>query len=276
MIAKLCTHASTRERAIDGMAAALDGFFIEGVENNVPFLTAIMRHKRFRDGKLTTGFIAEEYPDGFHGAPLGKDDEKLFALAALAVQLTLAQRATRISNQFDGPPRAGDHFVVALGENSVEAKHVHLAAGRLKAQLGSRAVEADVVWEPGQPILRLRSGDVAATFKVHRRAGGWLLEHGGARLTCAVRAPSAAALAALMPKKKAADTSKFLLCPMPGLVVSVNVKEGQEVKAGETLAVVEAMKMENVLLAERDGVVKSIKAKKGDSLAVDDVILEFA
>jgi len=276
MIAKLCTHAATRLAAIVGMATALDAFYIEGVENNVPFLTAIMRHQRFRDGRLTTGFIAEEYADGFHGTPFGKDDEKLFALAALGVQLTLAGRATRISNQFDGPPHAGDQFVIALGKTKVEAKHVHLTKRHLKAQLDNRAAEAEIAWSPGQPVLRLKSGDTEAAFKLHRLSAGWLLDHGGVRLVCTVRAPHAAELAAHMPVKRAADMSKFLLCPMPGLVVSVNVAMGQEVKAGETLAVVEAMKMENVLRAERDGTVKSIKAKKGDSLAVDDVILEFA
>jgi propionyl-CoA carboxylase alpha chain len=276
MIAKLCTHASTREAAIEGMADALDAFYIDGVENNVPFLTAIMRHKRFRAGQLTTGFIAEEYPDGFHGAPLAKDDEKLFALAALAVHLILAQRAMHISNQFDGPPRAGDQFTLMLGLAKIDAKHVHFANGHLKADLNNRTADAEIAWSPGQLVLRMTSGDDEAAFRVRRTAGGWLLEHGGVRLICTVRAPEAAALAALMPVKRAADMSKFLLCPMPGLVVSVNVTAGQEVKAGETLAVVEAMKMENVLRAERDGTVKKIQAKKGDSLAVDDVILEFA
>ena len=276
MIAKLCTHAPTREEAIDAMASALDAFAIEGVENNIPFLAAIMHNARFRKGRLSTGFIAEEFPDGFHGAPLEKADEQLFALAALGVHLTLAQRAARISNQFDGPPQPGSNFILILGGKKIEAKDAGLANGRVKTRLDGRAAEAEIVWSPGQPILRLRSGDTAATFKLRRMPGGWLVERGGVRLPCAARTPSAAALASLMLFKRPADTSKFLLCPMPGLVVSVNVAAGQEVKAGETLAVVEAMKMENVLRAERDGTVKAITAKKGDSLAVDDVILEFA
>ncbi len=276
MIAKLCTHARTRGKAIDAMATALDAFEIEGVENNIPFLAAIMRNERFRKGQLSTGFIAEEYAQGFHGAPLEKADEKFFALAALGAYLMLAQRAARISNQFDGPPQPGSNFALVLGGKTIEAKDAGLANGRVKARLDGRAAEAEIMWSPGKPILRLRSGDTVAIFKLRRMPGGWLVGHGGVRLPCAVRTPSAAALALLMLFKRPADTSKFLLCPMPGLVVSVNVAVGQEVKAGETLAVVEAMKMENVLRAERDGSVKAIQAKKGDSLAVDDVILEFA
>ena len=276
MIAKLCTHAPERGSAIDAMSDALDAFGIEGVENNIPFLAAIMRLPRFREGRLSTELIAEEYPDGFHGVPLGKADEQLFALTALGAHLTLAHRASCISDQFDGAPQPGNHFILMLGDNKIEAKDVSLTKGRVKARLWGRAVDGEIIWAPGNPIVRLRHGDSEALFKLRRTPGGLLLERGGVRLPCMVLAPQAAVLASLMLLKRPADMSKFLLCPMPGLVVTINVAVGQEVKAGETLAVVEAMKMENVLRAERDGTVKAILAKKGDNLAVDDVILEFA
>ncbi|MGQ0742677.1 MAG: acetyl-CoA carboxylase biotin carboxylase subunit [Alphaproteobacteria bacterium] len=275
LIAKLCTHAPTRDAAISTMGSALDAFVVEGVENNILFLGAIMRHRRFREGRISTGFIAEEYPDGFYGRPLEKGEEQRFALAALGVRLTLAARAAGISGQFDGPPKVSPDFVVSLGEVRVEAKTAKLEDGKVHARLAGRAREAGVAWTPGSPVLTLTEGGQAFCFRVKHGAGGLTLEHGGARLACSVRPPGAAALAPLMLRKRTADTSKALRCPMPGLVVSVNVVEGQEVKAGETLAVIEAMKMENVLSAERDAAVKTIRVKKGDSLAVDDVILEF-
>jgi propionyl-CoA carboxylase alpha chain len=276
MIAKLCAHAPSRDAAIAAMGAALDAFVVEGVENNILFLAAIMRHPRFRAGAISTGFIAEEFPGGFHGRPLDKTEEKHFALAALGVHLTLAARAARISGQFDGLPRPEPNFAVTLGANTLEVKQVSLANGRVRARIAAKEVEAAFDWTPGLPILRVGEGRAARLFRVRWLSGALTLEHGGARAACAVRPPHIAALAAQMPRKKTTDTSKELRCPMPGLVVSVSVADGQEVKAGETLAVVEAMKMENVLSAERDAVVKKVYVKKGDSLAVDDVILAFA
>jgi propionyl-CoA carboxylase alpha subunit len=247
MIAKLCTHAATREKAVDAMQAALDEFRIEGIRHNIAFLNAIMHNGRFRDGRLTTAFIAEEYPDGFHGRPLDAAAKKFFASAALAATMIRSARG-------GGPPLEPADYVIALDGEAVKAG------------------PANVSWRPGDPLMQV--GERAV--QIAPAPGGWRLAQGGMQTLAVVRTAHAAELAALMPKKAKADTSKLLLCPMPGLVVSVNVQSGQEVKAGETLAVVEAMKMENVLTAEQDVTVTKINARKGDSLGLDDVIMEFA
>jgi propionyl-CoA carboxylase alpha chain len=276
MIAKLCAHAPTRERAISVLGEALDEFRIEGINHNVDFLAAIMHSDRFRSGRLSTAFIAEEYPNGFHGRPLDAALERRFIAAALVVKLTRTMRAGEISGALNGPHRVSRDCVATLGECSFPVSDAYVDAGRLFARIDGKPYAAATDWQLGQPIVHLREKEAEFAFQFSRAAGGYRLSHGGARALVSLRSPESAKLAELMLRKQAADTSKMLICPMPGLVVSVNVVEGQEVKSGEPLAVVEAMKMENVLTAERDGTVKKIKAKKGDSLALDDVILEFA
>ena len=276
MIAKLCTHAPTRLAAIDAMAAALDEFQISGISHNIPFLNAIMHNARFREGRLTTGFIAEDFPDGFHGAPLTDELRRRFAAAAIAAKLVRTARAAKVSGALNGALPLPHSFAVTIGDRTIKADDAHLHHQQFRAHLDGAPYEATVRWHPGETILHLDDKSGRAAIQIARVQGGYALSHGGVRLVASVRSARAAELAALMPKKSASDTSKHLLCPMPGLVVSVNVKEGQEVKAGESLAVVEAMKMENVLTAERDATVSKINAKKGDSLAVDDVIMEFA
>jgi propionyl-CoA carboxylase alpha chain len=276
MIAKLCTHGLSRDAAVNAMGEALDEFYIEGINHNIPFLAAIMHNDRFRQGRLSTGFIAEEFPDGFHGRSLDESTLRRFAAVATAVKLVRTQRASRVSGQLDGalvPPRT---FVVALCEQEVEVREASLEGEEFRAQIEGKDYSGRIAWRIGQRILRLEDEGGVAAINVSREAGGYRLNHAGIEVVASVRVPTIARLARLMPKKAPPDTSKFLLCPMPGLVVSINVSEGSEVKAGETLAVVEAMKMENVLTAERDGVVKKINVGKGDSLALDDVILEFA
>ncbi|HEY2886480.1 MAG TPA: acetyl/propionyl/methylcrotonyl-CoA carboxylase subunit alpha [Rhizomicrobium sp.] len=276
MIAKLCTHAPTRLAAIDAMAVALDRFRIEGIHHNIAFLTAIMHNKRFREGRLTTAFIAEEFPDGFHGQPLDNESRRSFVAAAVAARLVRALRASGISGTMNGAHKVASEFVVALDGQDFNVTGANLAAGNLHLLINGKPFRAITEWQPGQPIMVLSTTSGDYTIQLTRVQGGYKLGQGGRTVTAVVRSPEAAALAALMPKKVAADTSKMLICPMPGLIVSVNVAVGQDVKAGETLAVVEAMKMENVLVAERDGTIKKINAAKGDSLALDDVILEFA
>ena len=276
MIAKLCTHAPTRLAAIDAMAVALDRFRIEGIHHNIAFLTAIMHNKRFREGRLTTAFIAEEFPDGFHGQPLDNESRRSFVAAAVAARLVRTLRASGISGTMNGAHKVASEFVVALDGQDFNVTGANLAAGNLHLLINGKPFRAITEWQPGQPIMVLSTTSGDYTIQLTRVQGGYKLGQGGRTVTAVVRSPEAAALAALMPKKVAADTSKMLICPMPGLIVSVNVAVGQDVKAGETLAVVEAMKMENVLVAERDGTIKKINAAKGDSLALDDVILEFA
>jgi propionyl-CoA carboxylase alpha chain len=276
MIAKLCTHAPARDKAIDAMAAALDEFRIEGINHNIAFLTAIMHNARFRSGKITTAFIAEEYPDGFHGRATDKAMEHRFIATAVAAKLMRTGRAARISGTLNGAHRAAESFTASIGHKNYAITHAHLHDGRVHLHVDGEIYSAGVKWHLGDPVMHLREKDGEYAVQISRLAGSYRVRQGGAAATITVRSPHAADLAALMPVKVAADTSKFLLCPMPGLVVSVNVQEGQDVKAGESLAVIEAMKMENVLTAERDGKIKKVNAKKGDSLALDDVILEFA
>ena len=276
MIAKLCTHAPTRLEAIDAMAQALDEFRIEGINHNIAFLTAIMHNERFRSGSLTTAFIAEEFPDGFHGRPLDEGDKRRFVAAAIAARLTRGLRASGITGTLNGVHRLASDFAVTLDGEAFAITHANLAAGNLSLAIDGKPYDAMTDWVPGQPIMHLAGGDGEHAIQISRIQSGYRLGQGGRTVTAVVRSPQAARFAALMPEKVAADTSKMLLCPMPGLIVSVNVTVGQDVKAGETLAVVEAMKMENVLTAERDGTIAKINAAKGDSLALDDVILEFA
>ncbi|HUB86181.1 MAG TPA: biotin/lipoyl-containing protein, partial [Rhizomicrobium sp.] len=276
MIAKLCTHAPTRLEAIDAMAAALDEFRIEGINHNIAFLTAIMHNAKFRSGKITTAFIAEEYPEGFHGVPMDKAMEHRFVAAAVAAKLVRTARAGAISGALNGPHRAAADFTATMNGKNFAVTDAHIHQGKLFLRIDGTPFDAATDWHTGDPVMHLRTQDREYAIQIARLAGGNRLRQGGAQAVVTVRSPSAAKLAALMPVKVAADTSKFLLCPMPGLIVSVNVKEGQEVKAGESLAIVEAMKMENVLTAERDATVKKVNARKGDSMALDDVILEFA
>jgi propionyl-CoA carboxylase alpha chain len=276
MIAKLCTHAATREAAIDAMADALDRFRIEGISHNIAFLTAIMHNARFRSGKITTAFIAEEFPDGFHGLPLTDADTLRFVAAASAARLVRALRASGISGTMNGAYKIGNHFVVTLDGHGYEVTNANLAAGNLSLHIDGKPYGALTDWLPGQPIMMLSGTDGDHAIQIERAQGGYKLGQGGRTVTAIVRSPLGARLAGLMPVKVAPDTSKLLLCPMPGLVVSINVAEGQHVEPGETLAVVEAMKMENVLKAERKGTIKKINAAKGDSLAVDEIIMEFA
>jgi propionyl-CoA carboxylase alpha chain len=275
MIAKLCTHAPTRLKAIDAMADALDNFRIEGINHNITFLSAIMHAERFREGRLTTAYIAEEYPDGFHGRAIDRELSKRFAAAAVVAKLKRTARASRISGTLNGARPAPADFAVTIGGERLKVSEARMEDGRLSLALDGEPFAAQTDWAPGEPVMRLRESGAEHAIQIRRAPGGYQLLQGGSRAVVTVRSPEAAALAELMPKKVPADTSKMLLCPMPGLVVSINVSEEQEVKTGEPLAVVEAMKMENVLLAERDGRIKKINVKKGDNLALDDVILEF-
>ena len=279
MIAKLVTHASTRAAAITAQSDALDRFVIDGIRHNVPFLAALMAHPRWQAGKLSTGFIAEEFPGGFHTqVPEGETGEVLAAVAA-AIDHVLGERKRRISGQLDGRSVTREsQRAVWLGDREVklEVKRengvINVRFDRVKS--AARKLHSD--WKPGEALWIGTIDDRHVAVQVIRGIpNGFALSYRGVGTRAYVYTEREAGYARLMPPRKVSDTGKQVLCPMPGLVVSIAVKEGQEVKAGETVAVVEAMKMENVLRAEIDGTVKKINAKPGDSLAVDAVILEF-
>jgi propionyl-CoA carboxylase alpha chain len=279
MIAKLVTHGPTRKEAIVAQADALDAFTIEGFRHNIPFLSALMQRKRWQEGRLSTAFLAEEFPQGFH--PIQPEGETARVLAAVvaAIDHVLGERKRRISGQRPGrvvtreqqrTVRLGDREIVLDITRDGETLAVSFVDGGKKPHVLASA------WKPGEPLWAGTFDGRPIAVQVRPVLNGFDLSHRGAETRAYVYTEREAAAARLMPTKKVVDSGKSVRCPMPGLVVSIAVAEGQEIKAGETLAVVEAMKMENVLRAERDGVVKKIFAKKGDSLAVDAIILEFA
>jgi len=279
MIAKLVTHAPTRNAAIAAQSDALDSFVVDGIRHNIPFLAALMAHPRWQAGKLSTGFIAEEFPNGFHAhAPEGQPADVLAAVAA-AIDHVLGERKRRISGQLSG------RSVTRESQRAVwlSRREIKLEVGRENDVINVRFNQTKTAvrklrsnWKPGDLVWNGTIDDHPIAVQIRTVANGFALTYRGIETKAFVYTEREAGYARLMPLKKLADTGKRILCPMPGLVVSIAVKEGQEVKAGETVAVVEAMKMENVLRAEIDGTVKKINAKPGESLAVDAVILEFA
>ncbi|MEX3009771.1 acetyl-CoA carboxylase biotin carboxylase subunit [Hoeflea sp. TYP-13] len=275
MIAKLCTWAEDRNTAVEKMSDALDHFEVEGIGHNIPFLSAVMDHDRFRSGNITTAFIAEEYPDGFHGVEV--DCQMSKDLSAVAVVLDAIERergASASKDRFENGAansgktvrldrentraileRDGAEYVVTIGEGSPQ---------RLLTD-----------WQPGDTLAKVSIDGLPTAFKVDPVPGGYRLRHRGVDQKVQVLSNRVAELAALMPEKLPPDTSNMLLCPMPGLVVALHVEEGAQVQEGQALAIVEAMKMENVLRAERSAKVAKIPVGVGDSLAVDEVIMEF-
>ena len=276
MIAKLCTWGATRDAAIEEMRLALDTFEVEGIGHNLPFVAAVMDHPRFTSGNITTAFIAEEYPEGFKGAALPASELARVAAAAAAMNRVAEIRISRISGTMDNHTRkVGNDWVVTLDHHEFG---VHVAAdptGSTVTVEGGQTFRIKSDWKPGQTLARIHINGEIMVIKVGQVPMGYRMRLRGADLKVYVRTPRAAELAKLMIEKAPPDTSKFLLCPMPGLLVKLAVAEGDEVEEGQTLATVEAMKMENNLKAERSGVVKKVKAAAGTSLKVDDVILEF-
>lgn len=276
MIAKLCTWAPTRAEAIEVMRNALDSFEVEGIGHNLPFLSAVMDHERFTSGNMTTAFIAEEYPEGFEGVELGDADLRRIAAATAAMNRVAEIRRARISGRLDNHERhVGESWNVALQGQSYD---VTIAADRdgstVRFEDGAELrVSGD--WTPGDQLATMDVDGAPLVLKVGKISGGFRIRSRGADLKVHVRTPRQAELARLMPEKLPPDTSKMLLCPMPGLIVKVDVEVGQEVQEGQALCTVEAMKMENILRAERKGVVSKINASAGDNLAVDEVIMEF-
>ncbi|WP_223422981.1 acetyl-CoA carboxylase biotin carboxylase subunit [Tateyamaria pelophila] len=276
MIAKLCTWGPDRATAIEAMRVALDSFEVEGIGHNLPFLSAVMDHPIFIKGDMTTAFIAEEYPDGFEGVILPEAEVRRVAAACAAMHRVSEIRRTRVSGRMDNHERKvrGDFNVTLQGASydvMINADH----DGSTVTFDGGDSLRVTGDWTPGDQLAVMSVNDAPLILKVGKVSGGFRIRTRGADLKVHVRTPRQAELARLMPEKTPPDTSKMLLCPMPGLVVKLDVAEGDEVQEGQALCTIEAMKMENILRAEKRGIVSKINAGAGDSLAVDDVIMEF-
>ncbi len=276
MISKLCTWAPTRLAAIDGMGRALEDFHIEGLGQNIPFLAAVMDEDRFRSGKLATSYIKDEFPDGFNGVPPTPAQLDILTAVGAAMQRVYAARArSHASGLVSSAPR--DEWVVFVGHAERRVK----VAGEDDITIalldeGRVLSLTDIDWRPGKPVFKAALDGKAFTVQASPAAEGFTIRHRAAKARVLVLTPRSAELHGKLPEKQAADTSKLVLSPMPGLVVSMDVTAGQQVREGEVVCVLEAMKMQNIIRAERDGVVKAVNAKGGDPVAADEVLVEFA
>jgi propionyl-CoA carboxylase alpha subunit len=275
MIAKLITWGETREAAIDRQIDALDSFVIEGIGHNVDFLSALMQHPRFRAGTLTTGFIAEEYPQGFAGAPADDCLLRDLAVVAAMVAMETESRACAISGQLSDPVPPPRERVVRLAGTEHRLRFEPYEGGWLAYVDGEEPHDLIGRWQPGQLRFKGTIDGRSRIVQVARRGRQWRLTARGASHLADVLPAHVAELSRHMIEKVPPDLSRYLLCPMPGLLTALHVGEGDPVEAGQPLAVVEAMKMENILRAQKAGTVRKVEAKPGDSLAVDAVILEF-
>jgi propionyl-CoA carboxylase alpha chain len=270
MIAKLVTWGATRDEAADLQIAALDRFEIEGLGHNIDFVSAIMQHERFRSGELTTGFIAEEYPEGFHGAPASADLAKKLAAITAFVATAEADRARHVDGQlgdFLDPPSA---WQVKIGDTAYD---VEMFGDEV--EVDGELVDLTMEYTPGDRLVEAEVDGEDIAVKLAKTKSGFKLTTRGASHNVRVLPAHVAHLADYMIDKVPPDLSKYLICPMPGLITAIHVGAGDKVEAGQPLAIVEAMKMENILRAEKSGIVKAVNAKQGDSLAVDAVILEM-
>lgn len=274
MIAKLCTWSSNRKKAISAMENALDRFEIEGIGHNLPFLSAVMGHTRFKSGNITTAFIDEEYPDGFEGVNPSDDILEVLSVTALIITRMKMQRISARDSTFDNPVPREDNLVTRIARKNTNMTISDVKDG-YKISFEKKSFEASIKYELGGTLAELSINGNQHAVKVTPVIGGYLLRLRGVEQVVKVMNSRIAELSDLMPDKLPADTSKFLLCPMPGLMVSIMVSEGDIIEEGQSLAMVEAMKMENVLRAEKPGKVSKISVAEGDSLAVDEIIMEF-
>jgi len=276
MIAKLCTWGPDRPTAIHAMREALDQFEVEGIGHNLPFLSAVMDHEKFCSGNITTAFIAEEYPDGFAGVTIGDENQVKIAAAAGVLNMIAELRRTRLSGALVNHKRkVGKNWVAVIDGNPIPLKLKKLKNEGATVRIGDEKISVETEWRPGQSLAQVGVGDETLALKVDRTNTGFRIRWRGAEMDVKMLTEKQAEYLSMMPEKIAADMSNFLLCPMPGLVVSINVEEGEEVQEGQALATVEAMKMENILRAEKKCKVSKINTQAGDSLALDDVIMEF-
>ena len=268
MISKLSTWAKTRDGAIDVMGRALEDFHIEGLGQNIPFLAAVMDQPRFRSGKLSTNYIKDEFPEGFFGLPPSAEQRDLISAVALSMHRTLLARAA--------PDQLRQDWIVVADSERRAVRVTGNGGGLIVESEGRKLHLEGVRWRPGQASFRASLDGRAFTVIVKPAAEGFVIRHRATTLHVLVLTPRSAELHEKLPPKKAADTSKTVLSPMPGLVVALDVAVGQQVRTGEAVAVIEAMKMQNIIRAERDGVVKAVNAAAGDSVAADEVLVEFA
>jgi propionyl-CoA carboxylase alpha chain len=276
MIAKLITYGNTRDEAIDHLSDALDAYYIRGVSHNISFLNALISHPRFREGRLTTNFIAEEYPDGFHAKDVPHVDPMVPIAIAAVVHRVLVDRSTEITGQtrrFER--RIGNDWVVIANKDHYPVTVTAVAHG-FEVTHKDAVYRVKTDWQIGERVILAEINGHLKSVQLDRRGPGYHLFHGGSEMDLLVLSPHAAELTKHMLEKVEPDMSQFLLSPMPGLLVRLNVQEGDEIKAGEELAIVEAMKMENSLRAEEDVVIEKVLAAEGDSLEVDQPILEYA
>jgi len=276
MISKLCAWAPTRLAAIDGMGRALEDFHIEGLGHNIPFLAAVMDQDRFRSGVISTNYIKDEFPEGFKGVDPTSEQIDVMTAVGAAMQRVYAARSRSVQAGLSNPVRT--EWVVAVGHAkrrvklSGEAQHLNVEL----PDEGRTIVLETLDWRPGKPVFRGRLDGKAFTVQVTPAPEGFVIRHRAAKALVLVLTPRSAELHDKLPEKQAADTSRLVLSPMPGLVVSMDVVLGQQVREGEVVCVLEAMKMQNIIRAERDGVVKAVNAKGGDPVAADEVLVEFA
>ena len=281
MISKLIAYADDRATAIERLKTALDAYVIRGVGHNAAFLAATLDHHRFKSGDTTTQFIQDEYPEGFHGRPLSDQDKIHFGLVAALANYRLEQQATEISGRLTGHEAKPNHAVTTfIGQEGVAITHTTESDDfgtvmLVQAQVGDQKFDLNCDWTPGQDICAIQINGTDYIFQIQRKGAKWHLYHQGKVADIIVLPTEHAGLMVHMPEKLPPDMSNFLLSPMPGLLMSVAVSEGDKVEAGQVLCVVEAMKMENILRAEKEGVVKKIYAEAGDNLAVDQKIIEF-
>ena len=275
MIAKLITYGEDRSQSIDRMVDALDNYYIRGVNHNISFLNALMVHPRFIAGDLSTNFIADEFPDGFNADLVAQADPAIALVVLGAVNQLEEERASLLSNQLTGHEHVANRDWVLVVGDQHSTVSVDLTESGYLVSLDNSDYQVETNWSLGEPLFKATVNDKDISVQVESGAKGYKLFYQGAEINAQVLSPKATMLSAHMIFKAPADTSKFLLSPMPGLLVKMAVQEGQEIKEGEELAVVEAMKMENSLRAVQDGIVAKISAIEGDSLMVDEIILEF-
>ena len=275
MIAKLITYGDDRSQSITRMVDALDNYYIRGVNHNISFLNALMVHPRFVDGDLTTNFIADEFPDGFHADLVVQNDPEIAVVVAASVHQLDCERAGLLSDQLEGHEVEPSNEWIVIIADQRRSVRVRLTDTGYLVELDGQDYCIFTEWRLGDPLFKAVINDVNVSVQVEPVASGYRLFYRGTEINAQVISPRAADLMKHMLFKPPQDMSKFLLSPMPGLLVKLSVNEGQEVKEGEELAVVEAMKMENSLRATQDGIVGNVQAQQGDSLAVDQIILEF-